>query len=250
MDSPSREHAPAHVAQAATNLVPRRVPYYLLPETGDQIRRAKELLGHELPSGDDALVIDRAMREMVERAERRNLRTCRSSRPRHTSNNPRQISKRVKHAVWERDSGQCTFVGNTGHRCGTRSHIEFDHIEPVARGGTSTVENLRLRCRAHNQFEAERTFGEAFMHEKREAAQAERAAREVQREQVERQARVKAAADEVVPWLRALGLRADESRRAAALTESIPDAPLEERVRLALTCFGPRALRVGPATSP
>jgi len=28
------------------------------------------------------------------------------------------------------------------------------------------VENLRLRCRAHNQFEAERAFGAEFMERK------------------------------------------------------------------------------------
>ena len=44
-----------------------------------------------------------------------------------------------------------------------------------------------------------------------------------------------AAAEEVVPWLRALGLRLDEARRAAARCEAIPDAPLEERVRCALS---------------
>jgi hypothetical protein len=37
----------------------------------------------------------------------------------------------------------------------------------VARGGAATVENLRLRCRAHNQLEAERMFGAGFMEEKR-----------------------------------------------------------------------------------
>jgi hypothetical protein len=44
-----------------------------------------------------------------------------------------------------------------------------------------------------------------------------------------------AAAAEVVPWLRALGLRADEARRAAARCELIPDAPLDARVRHALS---------------
>jgi hypothetical protein len=45
----------------------------------------------------------------------------------------------------------------------------------------------------------------------------------------------------VVPWLRQLGFRADEARRAAALCKAIPDAPLEERVRLALSFFGAQA---------
>jgi len=40
-------------------------------------------------------------------------------------------------------------------------------LTPIARGGKSTVENLRLRCRTHNQYEAEIVFGERFMREKR-----------------------------------------------------------------------------------
>ena len=46
---------------------------------------------------------------------------------------------------------------------------------------------------------------------------------------------------DVVPWLRQLGFRADEARRAAVRCEAFPDAPLEERVRIALSCFHGRA---------
>ena len=45
------------------------------------------------------------------------------------------------------------------------------------------------------------------------------------------------AAAEVIPWLRQLGFRADEARRAAAACESLAEAPLEQRVRAALSCF-------------
>src|SRR5439155_3168646 len=75
-------------------------------------------------------------------------------------------------------------VSDAGHRCEESRGIEFDHEEPVARGGRATVSSIRLRCRAHNQYEAERTFGVEFMRQKRVAAAAERAAagREDQRE--------------------------------------------------------------------
>jgi len=95
------------------------------------------------------------------------------------------------------------------------------------------------------------------MREKREAAgrkaetrrqeMAARAADEERRNAVQTQAR--AAAQEVVPWLQALGFSADEARRAAARAEAVPDTSLEQRVRLALTCFGPRTTsgsRVAP----
>ena len=39
----------------------------------------------------------------------------------------------------QRDGGQCTFVSAAGHRCEARTRLEFDHVEPVARGGRATV---------------------------------------------------------------------------------------------------------------
>jgi 5-methylcytosine-specific restriction endonuclease McrA len=76
----------------------------------------------------------------------------------------------VRRAVWRRDQYQCAFRSDEGRRCEARSGLEIDHIQPVARGGGSTVDNLRLLCRAHNQLAAEKSFGAGFMEEKREAA--------------------------------------------------------------------------------
>ncbi len=33
------------------------------------------------------------------------------------------------------------------------------HVRPYAAGGESTADNIQLRCRAHNGYEAERYFG-------------------------------------------------------------------------------------------
>lgn len=76
----------------------------------------------------------------------------------------------IRRAVWERDQGQCTYTSPEGHRCTARRLLEFDHVQPVARGGEASVEGLRLRCRAHNQYEAEQTYGAAFMKRKRDGA--------------------------------------------------------------------------------
>ena len=151
-----------------------------------------------------------------------------------SSTTPRYIPADVKRSVWERDGGQCTFASEAGRRCPARTRLELDHIDPVARGGEATAHNLRLRCRGHNQYEAECTFGTVFMSGKRRAAQ--HAPGRVT-------ARTRAAGAEpsseqdVLPWLRQLGFRPDEALRAAARCEAIPDAPLEQRLRLALSCF-------------
>src|SRR5207247_9377948 len=58
----------------------------------------------------------------------------------------------------------------------------------------------------------------------------------------------RAKEQDVVPWLRALGISLSEARRAAEGCERIPDAPLEERVKVALSCLGrgPRVARAVP----
>jgi hypothetical protein len=41
-----------------------------------------------------------------------------------------------------------------------RGFLEFHHLEPYAVGGRAVVDNVALRCRAHNVYEAERYFGD------------------------------------------------------------------------------------------
>lgn len=132
-----------------------------------------------------------------------------------------------------------------GHRCDARRFLEFDHVEPVARGGRATVEGLRLRCRAHNQYEAERLFGAGFMSERRRVARLARAeAREKIRIESMRRSREETQIREIQNCLRNLGCRAEEARRAAehaaAAVES--DAGLEQGIRAALGAIGLRAV--------
>jgi len=60
--------------------------------------------------------------------------------------------------VWGRDGGRCAFHGTQG-RCGETSWLEFHHVRPFAAGGEATCENIELRCRAHNVYEADQYFG-------------------------------------------------------------------------------------------
>lgn len=71
----------------------------------------------------------------------------------------RHIPADVKRAVWARDLGCCAFVAEDGTRCGERGGLEFDHIRPHADGGEATVNNVRLLCRQHNQYESQQFFG-------------------------------------------------------------------------------------------
>ncbi|MBS1982797.1 MAG: HNH endonuclease, partial [Bdellovibrionales bacterium] len=55
----------------------------------------------------------------------------------------RYISKAVKHRVWRAAGGKCT-------GCGSKHRLQFDHIQPFALGGDSTVENIQLLCSSCN----------------------------------------------------------------------------------------------------
>ena len=68
-------------------------------------------------------------------------------------------------------------------------------------------------------------------------------------------ARAKAAEEqahelEVVPYLRTLGYNAREARDAAALCRDMRDAPLEQRVRIALTYFRLKCTKVPAPGTP
>jgi hypothetical protein len=212
----------------------------------DKLRYAQSLLSHQVPLNDVAKVLERALDALIVKLEKRKFAKTTKPRPtrRRSSAHPRHIPADVKRTVWERDGAQCTFVSAAGHRCAARTFLEFDHIDEVARGGGATARNIRLRCRGHNQHGAECTFGTEFMSNKREEARraaakarahAQTAARAHATQEAER-----AQERDVIPWLRRLGFRADEARRAAALCDAIPDAPLEQRVRVALSFFHSR----------
>ena len=215
-----------------TPLAPQRFAVQFSAGQGfhDKLRRAQELLSHQVPAGEVAEVLDRALDALIEKLERARLAaTSRPQRKRRPTRSTRHIPAQVKRAVYERDGSQCTFVSESGKRCPSRTRLEFDHAEEVARGGEATIGNVRLRCRAHNQYAAERTFGAEFMARKREAAR--RAADE---RRVANHSAGAAATNELVQCLRRLGYRAGEAIRAAEHCAAIANAPLESRIRAAL----------------
>src|SRR5439155_19141805 len=125
----------------------------------DKLRYIQTLLGHAVPTGDLAEVHERAYDALIAQLEKQKFAKASRPGPLRSSADPRHIPADVKCTVWERDGGQCTFVAESGHRCEARARLEFDHIDPIAIGGEATVDNIRLRCRAHNQYEAECVFG-------------------------------------------------------------------------------------------
>jgi 5-methylcytosine-specific restriction endonuclease McrA len=156
------------------------------------LERVRGLAGHRLPSGDLLTLLKRGLAAYERELERERFAVGKprrregaapvlgtsarkDSKPELTSPNRSKVASRreplssskrkrsrsaaVIREVFLRDGKQCSYVSPDGRRCGARRLLEVDHIEPLAVGGEDTVENLRLRCRAHNQRYARQCFG-------------------------------------------------------------------------------------------
>ena len=74
-----------------------------------------------------------------------------------------RVPAHVRRAVFERDGGRCQVPLASGGICGSTYRVQLGHLTPRARGGPPTVDNLRCECEPHNQHQADRDYGEAFM---------------------------------------------------------------------------------------
>ena len=177
-----------------------------------QLQELRALLRHSIPDGDVAKILARAVAALHAQVRKRKLGATASPRAASagvsgamtstaasesastsessgTTSEPasaatasksaapapsRHIPVAIRRAVWARDAGCCSYVSRQGRRCGSREHLEFHHQEPWARCREHVASNIHLRCRAHNQYEAERVFGSAHMARYRKRASARR----------------------------------------------------------------------------
>lgn len=220
----------SHVAPApATHVV--QIP--IDEETHALLREVQDLLGHTVRPGDVGALFRRALAglrtELLKRKAGATTRP-RKAAPRTAGGRTRTIPAPVRREVWTRDEGRCTFMSGAGRRCSATRAIEYDHVVPFARGGEATVAGLRLRCRAHNQYGAERAFGTEHM----------RRMRERPRPQPDR---------DVEAALRTLGCRGEEARRGALHAAGLGEPRIEARLRAALQFIGAGARAVRSAGS-
>jgi hypothetical protein len=155
--------------------------------TRDKLERARDLMRHGVPSGDLERVMDAALDALIEKLEKRKFGAterpraqreggARPSQAKATAAAPpdvtttasnqradRYVPSAMRRAVADRDGCRCAYVSPDGRRCDATAFLEFDHVEPVALGGLSSVEKLRLYCRAHNQMAGVEIFGAAHM---------------------------------------------------------------------------------------
>jgi hypothetical protein len=161
-ETPLALPAPAAPRPVVRPLAPERyeIRFTASGEMREKLRVAQDLLGNTIPSGDIAQVFDRALTLLVaDLSKRKFAATERPRRSRGQSAESRNIPAEVKRHVGARDRRRCAFVAPNGQRCDERRFLEFHHVVPYAAGGKPTAENIQLRCRAHNGYEADLFYG-------------------------------------------------------------------------------------------
>jgi len=147
---------PVATRPVVTPLAPERykIQFTVGRDTHEKLRKVQDLMRHVVPTGDVATIFERALASLLRDVERQKLATV--ARARQTNvpkTRSRHVPSSVRRAVWARDGGRCAYVGTKG-RCEERGFLEFHHVIPFAEGGPTTIANLEVRCRAHNNYEA------------------------------------------------------------------------------------------------
>jgi hypothetical protein len=145
-------------------------------EVRDDLERLRALLRSEIPDGDVAAIVGKAIRELRQRLEARRFGQSNATR---THGGPsvastRHIPAAVRRAVYRREGGRCTFVDPRGIRCPERHRLEYHHRHPYGMGGGHDPGNIGLMCPAHNRYLAEVDYGAKLVSRRIASSQASR----------------------------------------------------------------------------
>ena len=150
-----------------------KVQFCASREFRDEILEAQDLMRHQIPDGDLSQIFRAAIQLLVTNMKKKRFavgRKCGEQAPTAVDGDSRHVPDGIKRAVYERDGGRCAFVDERGKRCEETGSLEFDHIEGFARTHRHDVDGIRMLCRAHNQYVAEKMYGRAFMEAARGAS--------------------------------------------------------------------------------
>src|SRR5687767_7302010 len=102
-----------------------KVQFTVGQETHDKLRRLQDLLRREIPNGDPAVIVDRALTLLLEKVEKAKCGAAAKPRPApairpetdpYGTKPSRHVPRAVAREVHRRDGHQCAFVSRDGHR--------------------------------------------------------------------------------------------------------------------------------------
>jgi len=117
---------------------PKRVSISLLEETIKELDQVKALKAHSCKNYD--MLLQMMSKEMLQKWSPKESK--RFAIPNNKQS--RYIPREIKFQLWKRYQGRCSI-------CQSNYALQVDHIKPIAVGGETILENLRLLCRNCNQ---------------------------------------------------------------------------------------------------
>jgi hypothetical protein len=153
-------------------LAPRR--YQIRVTVGEEAHSAlvqlQDLLSHQLPDRDPAAIIELSLELLLERTLARKAAVTGRPRERKApARRTRHIPAAGRREVWKRDGGRCAYVDAKGRRCSSTRFLEYHHLHNWARGADHEPDEIELRCRAHNQYQAVLDYGDELIARRRRA---------------------------------------------------------------------------------
>ena len=140
------------------------------------LARLQDIDRHAVPHGDIGELVSKAIIERCEKVEARKFGKLKQAKSVEKDDQPkvdaqnapvhfedkavatRTPSREIVRIISRRDEFQCRYVAPDGTRCQSRAWLEKDHRKAWAYGGRTSVANMQLMCRAHNQFKARRAL--------------------------------------------------------------------------------------------
>jgi 5-methylcytosine-specific restriction endonuclease McrA len=146
-----------------------KLEFAVNPDVMKKLEEVKSILSTKYPRGVSfEQIFEVMLDEYLEnhspkrKEQRRNKRIV-GKKKSNGNKRSRHIPAAVQSQVFRQDKGRCTYKGSNGRRCNSTWNIQIDHIKPFAIGGTHSLQNLRLLCARHNQYESERIYGREFI---------------------------------------------------------------------------------------
>jgi hypothetical protein len=143
-----------------------RIHMSISPTFLKKLEDARLALSHSLPGADVEAILTAGLDLLLARDAKSKALV---EKPRSTldeaadCSEPGHVPAAVRREVWKRDGGCCQWQVDSGGVCGSRLRIEFDHVIPIALGGTSVIGNVRLLCARHNKLAARQKLGHGLM---------------------------------------------------------------------------------------
>jgi hypothetical protein len=129
-----------------------------------KLAAARDALSHGHPGANVEAVLEAGLDLLLAARDRkRGLVKKPRTAPPAPSARPRHVPASVRREVFTRDEGKCQWPLTSGGVCGSTTRVQLDHVVPIARGGTSTVSNLRIVCAVHNIVAARLALGDRVM---------------------------------------------------------------------------------------